>query len=268
MPSVGVATRGPRPPIRVRPAPRWDPPYDDELDPDSWVSVHQLAFQFPPLPSRTGSGPPGSGDAALPGFGTPGAGSAGAGSAGAGSSGSGSVGSPASGCVGSPGSGCVGSPGSGCVGSPGSGGAGSPGPPGSGQPAASPTPRLAGASDDAAWAVRRFVRVFLEVLNGYRPAAHLRGLSLPKEAPSVVTQAVAATCRVAELRRARPGWRASDRRGRGAKPVATIGTHLCEPRPGAVEASVLLVTGERTWAMALRLERHDQTWCATTLRLV
>jgi hypothetical protein len=35
-----------------------------------------------------------------------------------------------------------------------------------------------------------------------------------------------------------------------------------------VEAAVLLVTGERTWAMALRLEVHQQTWCATTLRLV
>jgi hypothetical protein len=84
----------------------------------------------------------------------------------------------------------------------------------------------------------------------------------------VVAQAVAAIGRVAELRRARPGRRAADRRDRGPKPVTTIGSHLCEPRPGAVEASVLLVTGDRTWAMALRLELHERAWCATTLRIV
>jgi hypothetical protein len=50
--------------------------------------------------------------------------------------------------------------------------------------------------------------------------------------------------------------------------VAVIRLRLCEPRPGAVEAAVLLVTGERTWAMALRLEMHQQNWCATTLRLI
>jgi hypothetical protein len=43
---------------------------------------------------------------------------------------------------------------------------------------------------------------------------------------------------------------------------------LCEPRPGAIEASVILLTGERTWALALRLEKHDETWQATTLRLI
>jgi hypothetical protein len=35
-----------------------------------------------------------------------------------------------------------------------------------------------------------------------------------------------------------------------------------------VEAAVLLVTGERTWAVAVRLEQYQQTWAATTLRLV
>lgn len=123
----------------------------------------------------------------------------------------------------------------------------------------------AGASGDAKLAVRRFVHLCVEVLNGYRPAAHLRRLALPKEAAGVVAQAVAGTSRVAELRRqACPGQRRDRRPG----PVGVIRLRLCEPRPGAVEAAVLLVTGERTWAMALRLELHQQNWCATTLRLV
>jgi len=118
----------------------------------------------------------------------------------------------------------------------------------------------------------------VEVLNGYRPAAHLRRLSTPKEAPTVVAQAIAGTSRVAELRRGRTtratgrrvtsGPRPSGRRDRGPGPVGVIHLQLCEPRPGAVEAAVLLVTGDRTWAMALRLELHEQTWCATTLRFI
>jgi hypothetical protein len=126
----------------------------------------------------------------------------------------------------------------------------------------------------------------VEVLNGYRPAAHLRRLSLPKEASGVVAQAIAATDRVAELRRVRvahaagrrptrapgrrpaSGARSTDRRDRGHAPAGVIHLQVCEPRPGAVEAAVLLVTGDRTWAMALRLELHQQSWCATALRLV
>ena len=127
----------------------------------------------------------------------------------------------------------------------------------------------AGASGDAKLAVRRFVHMCVEVLNGYRPPAHLRRLALPKEAAAVVAQAVAGTSRVAgscagrsaSTPRARPATATGDRPG----PVAVIRLRLCEPRPGAVEAAVLLVTGDRTWAMALRLELHQQAWCATTL---
>jgi hypothetical protein len=35
-----------------------------------------------------------------------------------------------------------------------------------------------------------------------------------------------------------------------------------------VEAAVLLVTGDRTWALAIRMERHQQSWAATALRVV
>ena len=213
MPTLDAATRGRRPPIRVRPAPRTDPPYDDELDPQQWVNPHQLAFEFPP---RQPSPDPASAWS--------------------------QHGSPAlarSAHAGSP--------------APGRGSHG---------------PRVVGASGEARLAVRRFVTMCVEVLNGYRPATHLRLLSLPKEAPGVVAQAVAGTGRVAELRRIRGATRTTDRRGRGPAPVGVVRLHLCEPRHGAVEAAVLLVTGDRTWAMALRLELHQQVWRATTLRLV
>ena len=124
---------------------------------------------------------------------------------------------------------------------------------------------LAGASSDAKLAVRRFVGMCVEVLNGYRPPAHLRRLALPMEAAGVVAQAVSGTRRVADMRR---GARGVDPRAARPGPVAVLRLRLCEPRPGAVEAAVLLATGERTWAMAVRLERHQQSWAATVLRLI
>ena len=81
----------------------------------------------------------------------------------------------------------------------------------------------------------------------------------------MVAQGVAGARRVAELRRA---THPADRRARRPGPVGVIGLRLCEPRTGAVEAAVLLVTGDRTWAMALRLELHQQAWAAAALRLI
>jgi uncharacterized protein DUF6459 len=180
----------------LRPVPRLDPPFDDELTPEVWAPAQQLALdwsaQTAPPPTPT---PPVSASASAPGD------------------------------------------------------------------------LLAGASGDAKLAVRRFVSVCVEVLNGYRPAAHLRRFSLPGEAAGVVAQAVLGARRVADARRALER-RPTDRRGRRAAPVGVLRLRLCEPRPGAVEAAVLLVTGDRTWAMALRLELHQQAWAATTMRLI
>ena len=44
--------------------------------------------------------------------------------------------------------------------------------------------------------------------------------------------------------------------------------HFCEPRPGAVESTILLLTGERTWAMALRMELQGRRWMAAAMRLL
>jgi len=138
-------------------------------------------------------------------------------------------------------------------------------------PAPDPTPRprpvtTSGASHDAKLAVHRFVRTCVEVLNGHRPPAQLRPLSHPPEAANVVSQAVIGSHRVAAMRKAHhaPGRRPPRR----PPPVGVIRLRLCEPRPGAVEAAVALVTGERTWAMAFRLELHHDSWSATALRLI
>jgi hypothetical protein len=188
MSTVEVARQGPRPAIRLRPAPRYDPPFDDERDPDSWsASPHQLALDWS-RPVR--NNPP-------------------------------------------------------------------PAPP-------PPTKRtiVEGVSGDAKLAVRRFVSACVEVLNGHRPAAHLRRLAQPHDAATLVAEGLAGARRVAETRR-QPRTRTQR-----PTPVAVSRLRLCEPRAGAVEAAVVLVIGDQTWAMAFRLEQQEEAWLAKTMRLL
>ncbi|RSM53091.1 hypothetical protein DMB66_39295 [Actinoplanes sp. ATCC 53533] len=191
MSTVEVTRQGPRPAIRLRRAPRHEPPFDDERDPRAWPWPHQLALDWSkPAPTQP--------------------------------------------------------------------------------PTLAPAPRrrtaVTGASAEAKAAVRRFVSTCVEVLNGYRPAAHLRGLSQPREAATVVAQGLAGARRVLEARQARARGRAP--RPRRPVPAAVVRLRFCEPREGAVEAAAILLIGDRTHALALRLERHDESWQATALRLI
>ena len=240
------------PAIRVRPVPQCDPPFDDELMPEPWAAIQPALFDWPvrrPAERRPSTPPPATTAPPNRPIDRPAA---------AGASlatrretvGAFPDGRPAS--------------------RPGTTGASpDPLPPGTddacGKGRLAGRPGTTGASPDARMAVRRFVSMCVEVFNGYRPAAHLRRMSAPKEAARVVAQGVAGARRIAELRRvARPG----DRHARRPGPVGVLGLRLCEPRQGAVEAAVLLVTGERTWAMALRLEEDQRGWAATVLRLI
>jgi len=219
--------RGSRPAVRVRRVPQCDPPFDDELAPEVWAPTHQPTLDLPARQRLVARGR-GQLDRGQLGQGQLGQGQLGQGQLGQGQLGQGQLGQ---------------------------------GPHGERIAASG----LAGASSDAKLAVRRFVGMCVEVLNGYRPPAHLRRLALPMEAAGVVAQAVSGTRRVADMRR---GARGVDPRAARPGPVAVLRLRLCEPRPGAVEAAVLLATGERTWAMAVRLERHQQSWAATVLRLI
>jgi hypothetical protein len=113
-------------------------------------------------------------------------------------------------------------------------------------------------------AAHHFVKACVEILNGYRPAAHLRSLSQPREAASLISQALIAAQRIAaSRRRTQPALR-----HRIPPPVVPVHTKVCEPCRGVVEAAAVLVAPERTWALALRLERPANRWLATVLRLL
>jgi len=96
-------------------------------------------------------------------------------------------------------------------------------------------------------ALQRYVGMCVEVLNGYRPAAHLRSTTDPQRFGDVTDQLVRRTVRV----RMPPGQAA--RHGRLVRVRRLLS---CEPLDGIVEATVVLEQGENSWAMAVRMERQ------------
>jgi hypothetical protein len=234
--SVEIAPDGPRPPISLRPVPTCEPPFDDELEPTMWATAHQLTLDWasPTSPAAPGTAwqastphaPAWQASAAHP------------------TAWQASTAHPTA-----------------------WGTTTAQRPPQPSGDAAPPLrPAVVGASAEAKHAVARFVRMCVEVLNGYRPAAHMRRLAVPTEAAAIVAQIMATAHRVSEMRRRMQS--PAKRPSRRPLPVALVRLRLCEPRPGAVEAAFALVLGDRTWAMALRMEEHQQFWSATTLRLV
>jgi hypothetical protein len=133
-----------------------------------------------------------------------------------------------------------------------------PTPTGPGRPGTAPPAALAGATIEATRAAHRFTRTCLEILNGYRPPGQLRPLTDPGSATEVAEELARAARRTGPVRRraTRPG-------------VQLRRLRVCEPRPGAVEAAVVLAgAGGASWAMALRLEHRRGTWLCTTLQVL
>jgi hypothetical protein len=108
-------------------------------------------------------------------------------------------------------------------------------------------------------AAHRFAALCLEVLNGFRPAAHLRPLSRPSDAGRVVERLIEAIGRLP---------RHHHRPGRPTDLVKLRLLRVCEPVPGVIEAAASLGTTGRTWAMAFRLERRRDRWLGTTLEVI
>ncbi|MGX7670230.1 Rv3235 family protein [Plantactinospora sp. DSM 117369] len=132
--------------------------------------------------------------------------------------------------------------------------------PGTSRAAAGPpvADAVAGATPEAKQAAKRFLDTCLEIVNGYRPAWHLRALASPPDAAGMVAQLASATSRVSGRRR--PG-----------QPVRTVRLRrlrVCEPRPGVVEAAAVVGVAGRTWAMAFRIERRRGSWVGTAVALL
>ena len=143
-------------------------------------------------------------------------------------------------------------------------------PPGSHAPSGGPSGGPAGGAVQppvvaARAALQRYVGMCVEVLNGYRPTAHLRPITDLQRFNDVADQLVRRTVRV----RMPPGQAA--RQGRLVRVRRML---VCEPLDGIAEAAVVLEQGEACWAMAIRMERDPDRsgaaggWRCTIVRVI
>lgn len=104
-------------------------------------------------------------------------------------------------------------------------------------------------------ALLHFVRMTIEVINGFRPASQIMAMTHPQH-----TAELASLVRVAQsTARSRPGTKS---------PVTVRRLRLCEPEPAAVEAAVVLELGDRSRAVMLRLEQRGGTWTCHLAKLI
>lgn len=270
-PTVAVATD--YPPVRVRRAPRLEPPFDDEDDP-TWspavpaghvaagagaIGVLAQPGRGPrtqrPVTPRPPRGPAeiagavligaAEGSPAHPGTGTAHAGTTHAGTA---QSGTGQPGTAQPGTAPH------------CAGRGGAVG-GAQHAVGVTQATAGPEPGFGRRHPSpGAMAAQRFVGVCVEILNGHRAVSHLRAVTAPGDLKQVTDQLVGRTNRTYL--------------GRQGRTVATpsrvrlLGMRTCEPRDGVIEAAVVLGYGIHTWAMAVRMERPADVWLCKLVQVV
>jgi hypothetical protein len=146
------------------------------------------------------------------------------------------------------------------------------------------SPPRAGTGGQAAY---RYVGLCVEVLEGFRPASHLRRLTLAAAFDAVTQQLARPAARTGHQSSeapvsggtvTRPGPRAGTGAPRGATGRSGGGKApdrlrlrrlwIGEPSEGVVEAAAVLGRADRAWALALRLERRDDMWLCTDLQVV
>jgi hypothetical protein len=144
--------------------------------------------------------------------------------------------------------------------------------PSAGSPAPAPAQTPTAAVGASVVAARRFVDACVEVLNGFRPVAHLR----PHTSPIDFTTVVDHLTRRVRMRMTHGGEPA------GRPRVITVRSadadesprvrlrrlRLCEPRDGVVEAAAVLDHRGDSWAMAIRLERRRGCWVCASLQVI
>jgi hypothetical protein len=121
--------------------------------------------------------------------------------------------------------------------------------------------------------VRRFIDMYVEVLNIRRPVRHLK---------PVMTEDTFETTRLALARRGNAWWpvpvgrepvRAAHRvvdvrLPRPPMMIAIRRLRCCRPVPGVAEVAAVLHRGDEVRAMGFRLEREDTRWLCTALEFV
>ncbi|ROT32351.1 hypothetical protein EF879_12365 [Micromonospora sp. HM5-17] len=114
-----------------------------------------------------------------------------------------------------------------------------------------------GPSPEAGRVARFFLCGCLEIVNGRRPAGHIRAQCDPAVARGVMHKLVAAAARISVRCPGQPA------------PIARLQRlRVCEPRPGIIEAAAVINVADRTWAMAFRIERRRGRWVGVSVEVI
>ena len=126
---------------------------------------------------------------------------------------------------------------------------------------AAPVAGPARPSPEARHAAHRFAATCVEILNGFRPAGHIRSLARPHRTELLITQLVDASGRLPTPPR---------RSGRPVDLLKIRVIRVSSPAPGVIEAAATLGTSARSWALAFRMEcpAESDTWHGTTLHVL
>ena len=108
-----------------------------------------------------------------------------------------------------------------------------------------------GCPEISAWA-SRFVPALVEVLSGDRPVSQLMRWT-EREVYEEIRRRVEAQPRSSGTRQAR---------------AAVRSIHLCQPRPDAAEITAVVRAGQRTRALAVRLDAIEDRWRCTEFAVV
>ncbi|MEE6257288.1 Rv3235 family protein [Plantactinospora sonchi] len=117
---------------------------------------------------------------------------------------------------------------------------------------------FAGASAEARRAAKAFLDSCLEIVNGYRPAGHIRSRCNPADAGGVVERLASAATRISGRRRP----------GQPPRTVRLRRLRVCEPRPGVVEGAAAVGVAGRTWALAFRIEQRQGRWVGVSAEML
>lgn len=114
------------------------------------------------------------------------------------------------------------------------------------------------AGGEARQAARRILACCVEIIDGHRPIGHVRRLSEATDHAVLVGQLTAAVRRLARPQSA--GQRAGGLRVRVLR--------VSEPRPGGAEVTAVLGRGDRSWALAMRIDLGPAGWRASRINLL
>ncbi|MGH3715946.1 MAG: Rv3235 family protein [Micromonosporaceae bacterium] len=125
-------------------------------------------------------------------------------------------------------------------------------------------------ADDLPLAIKRFIDLYVEVLNERRPLSHLLAYATDPAFRAIklgLASRGTSWWPTGRLRTVRPRASRTPLQNR-PMPIRVQRLRTTQPQPGVAEIAAVLRRGDEVRAVALRLEREDTRWVCTALEFV